>query len=261
MPIKAEIRVGNLLIEAEAENNRLMIEQLAFWSSLPEECPLCQQALSFHHRKPKNKQGVQVDYYEMLCAGNPQHRASLHQHNTPGKELYYKGHGSWAVNDYAGRDDDRGEDEDSAGAPACETCGVEMTPGQATFSRNKFGQALCFQHQPKEAPAAPSTAPSANPIDRHNQEQRKAEKEIAHEVAPPPPPKPKTADPIKHGASEAERNSVKPWIESAAEWQVIPEDRVESLREEIANPATTTDRVKEIWKECRDRIEEARSES
>lgn len=79
-----------LSVELASDDIKQVIEQAAFWSSLPDRCPLCQSELIFFHRDPQDN-----DYWGMQCLGPVTHETNFGVYKTR-QGLYYKGEAEWA---------------------------------------------------------------------------------------------------------------------------------------------------------------------
>jgi len=93
--ITASCKVGDLTIQVAAENQKDLIEQIAFWSQLPTACPMCGASVYLYHRQPQG-----YDYYGLKCVGEEgdgtnAHECNFGQYKEGGGALFYKAD-SWA---------------------------------------------------------------------------------------------------------------------------------------------------------------------
>lgn len=86
MPVKIIIPVGHMTVEVTGAEEKEAIERAAFFSELPQECPVCQATLMFGYRRPQGK----FDYYSVYCTGKPSHEAVFGIHNNEARSLFYK---------------------------------------------------------------------------------------------------------------------------------------------------------------------------
>lgn len=83
--IKLRQTLDDLVVEIEAENPRQAIAEMAFWSGLPSQCPMCDAPLRFFYRDPSGNK-----YYGQRCTGKVPHEANLGIFKE-GQGLFYKG--------------------------------------------------------------------------------------------------------------------------------------------------------------------------
>lgn len=91
-------------VEIDGDEETTIIAQAAFWTELPEACPICGATLRLSHRKPKG-----FTYYGLVCKGSPEHECNFGQKKEDGS-LYYKGPASWRLSPGAGCEDDLNDD-------------------------------------------------------------------------------------------------------------------------------------------------------
>lgn len=107
MTIKIRQSVGLFTVEVQADNNREALDELAFWNDLPDNCPKCNTPVRVFHRTPKDpKTGKPLDYFGLVCIGEPRHESTFGTHFNDQKTQFYKGERSWKLvygegNDYA----------------------------------------------------------------------------------------------------------------------------------------------------------------
>jgi hypothetical protein len=80
----------NMSVEIHSDSIKQVIEQAAFWNSLPAACPLCNAPVAFFHRDPKDN-----DYWGLNCTGPVTHESNFGVYKTTEKGFYYKGTRSW----------------------------------------------------------------------------------------------------------------------------------------------------------------------
>ena len=85
MAMKADLKVCGVVIHIEADDEADLIRRIAFFSQLPERCPLCEAPTHFFHRQPQG-----FDYYGLACEGDPVHEANFGIHNNEARTLFYK---------------------------------------------------------------------------------------------------------------------------------------------------------------------------
>jgi len=84
--ITATCKVGDLTIQIQGENQRELIEGIAFWSQLPTTCPMCGASVYLFHRQPQG-----YDYYGLKCVGEAGDGVNAHECNFG---IYREGDGS-----------------------------------------------------------------------------------------------------------------------------------------------------------------------
>ena len=103
--------IGKVVLSADDEKE--IIRQATFWTSLPPQCPVCGSSVTIYHRKVKSTTaetyGKEFDYYRLRCAGEPVHEATLGQYQT-GVGLFYRGPSSWQEVTWE-RDDEQGGEQ------------------------------------------------------------------------------------------------------------------------------------------------------
>lgn len=88
--IQIQIYLGETTtVTVSAEDEKVVIEQAAFFNNLPRACPVCAANVVFTFRKPKG-----FTFYGLRCLGPTQHEATFGQHKEGGK-LFYKESESW----------------------------------------------------------------------------------------------------------------------------------------------------------------------
>ncbi len=88
-----------LNVKVSAESTETAIEEAAFWSSLPPQCPVCGSGLGFRHRAGRGKLPPfkAYDYKELVCLGVPtSHYVQLHK-KMDQSGLYYIPEDPWAI--------------------------------------------------------------------------------------------------------------------------------------------------------------------
>jgi hypothetical protein len=78
-------------LEIDVTDVRAFIEQVAFFHSLPQVCPICGSELRFNYKKPQG-----FDFFGMVCRGEVVHETNLGQPKDGGL-LYYKN--EWTIYD------------------------------------------------------------------------------------------------------------------------------------------------------------------
>lgn len=78
-----------------------VVEEAAFFSELPSECPICGSPTGFRYRNPKD-----FTYFGMRCTGETTHECNFGQRRD-GSGLFYKGKDSWEK-EYVGSGDSSG---------------------------------------------------------------------------------------------------------------------------------------------------------
>lgn len=76
-------------ITIEADNERELIKQAAFWQSIPPECPICHAPLTLNYRTPQT-----FEYYELKCTGNPSHSVNFGEAKNT-HNLYFDAKKQW----------------------------------------------------------------------------------------------------------------------------------------------------------------------
>lgn len=108
--ISIHVSIGDCLkATVSGANPKEVIEDIAFFSELPDICPICKSTTSFSFRNPKDFQ-----FYGMRCSGTPAHECTFGQRRE-GNGLFYKGQDSW---DKAYVGDSSGDSQGSSEAPA-----------------------------------------------------------------------------------------------------------------------------------------------
>lgn len=70
-------------VTAEVEGTiEEVLREAAFFQSIPHECPICQSALRLTYRTPKNRGGVTLNYFGLLCDGKPAHECQFSKRTT-----------------------------------------------------------------------------------------------------------------------------------------------------------------------------------
>jgi hypothetical protein len=69
---KIIIETPTFRIEIDADNERDLIKQAAFWQSIPAFCPICKAPLILNYRRPQT-----FEYYEVKCTGIPSHSVNF----------------------------------------------------------------------------------------------------------------------------------------------------------------------------------------
>lgn len=87
--ITIKFQIGKNVIEATGDTAKEAIEQIAFFQTLPGECPVCQSPVKFTYRTPQS-----YTYYGLECAG-PDHHAVNFGQSKDEKTLYYKHAEAW----------------------------------------------------------------------------------------------------------------------------------------------------------------------
>jgi hypothetical protein len=93
---------GSTTVTLEAPSPKELIQQLSFYSQLPQECPVCGSGLAFSYREAQG-----YKFWSLVCSGKPQHEATFGQYKADGG-LFYKN--SWTVVQ-------RGREEEEEPAP------------------------------------------------------------------------------------------------------------------------------------------------
>lgn len=88
---RAQVKLfnGATVITLEAPSPKELIQQLSFYSQLPQDCPVCGSSLGFTYREAQG-----YKFWGIICAGLPQHQTNFGQFKADGG-LFYKG--SWGV--------------------------------------------------------------------------------------------------------------------------------------------------------------------
>lgn len=108
--INVHVSIGDRLkATVSGEDPKKVIENVAFFSELPDICPICQSVTSFSFRNPKD-----FSFYGMRCSGTPAHECTFGQRRE-GNGLFYKGQDSWDKA-YVG-DGSSGDNQGSSPAP------------------------------------------------------------------------------------------------------------------------------------------------
>lgn len=85
-----KFKVGDSIgFEMEVSDPKQAIVELAFWTGLPTNCPLCGADVRFFHRSPQ-----EFNYYGLFCLGKVTHETNFGQKKIGGG-LFYKGAHSW----------------------------------------------------------------------------------------------------------------------------------------------------------------------
>jgi hypothetical protein len=88
---KLTIMLGpNIKVNLESPDLQQLIKDAAFWSELPQVCPLCRASVVLFYRNPKGN-----DYYGLRCVGPQTHETNFGQFKETAKGFYYKGASSW----------------------------------------------------------------------------------------------------------------------------------------------------------------------
>ena len=72
--ITIKTRFGTQVIEVSADSVKAVIQESAFFQSLPEKCPECGAPLKFTHRTPQD-----YEYFGMECTGPDKHAVNFGQ--------------------------------------------------------------------------------------------------------------------------------------------------------------------------------------
>jgi hypothetical protein len=94
---------GSTTITLEAPSPKELIQQLSFYSQLPQECPVCGAGLAFSYREAQG-----YKFWSLVCSGKPQHESVFGQYKADGG-LFYKA--AWTVVQ-------RGREEEEGPPPA-----------------------------------------------------------------------------------------------------------------------------------------------
>lgn len=117
--INIQVSIGSRMkATVSGEDPKKVVENIAFFSELPDICPICQNSTVFSFRNPKDFQ-----FYGMRCSGTPAHECTFGQRRE-GNGLFYKGQDSWDkayVGDDSGGGDNQGSSEVTAVAAAVVT--------------------------------------------------------------------------------------------------------------------------------------------
>lgn len=156
---KLTITIGPAVtVELESPDLAQLIKDAAFWSELPQACPLCRANVVFFYRNPKGN-----DYFGLHCIGPKAHETNFGQFKETAKGFYYKGASSWKESQVNWDTEVRDE---TVQAPANAMYGtapagtkIEAAPAiaQATTANPAVVNA------PPVQPSAPTPAPPANP--------------------------------------------------------------------------------------------------
>jgi hypothetical protein len=80
---------GATTVTLEAPSPKELIQQLSFYSQLPQECPICSSGLAFSYRETQG-----YKFWSLVCSGEPQHESVFDQYKADGG-LFYKA--AWTV--------------------------------------------------------------------------------------------------------------------------------------------------------------------
>jgi hypothetical protein len=110
--INVQVSIGDRLkATVSGDDPKKVIENVAFFSELPDTCPICQSTTVFSFRNPK-----EYNFYGMRCTGTPAHECTFGQRRE-GNGLFYKGQDSWDKA-YVGDGSGGGDNQGSSEAPA-----------------------------------------------------------------------------------------------------------------------------------------------
>ena len=88
--INIQVSIGDRMkATVSGEDPKKVVENVAFFSELPDTCPICQSPTHFSFRNPKD-----FNFYGMRCSGTPAHECTFGQRRE-GNGLFYKGQDSW----------------------------------------------------------------------------------------------------------------------------------------------------------------------
>ena len=87
--ITIKFQIGKNVIEASGDTAKKAIEDIAFFQSLPNECPVCQSPVKFTFRTPQS-----YTFYGLECTGQDHHSTNFGQ-NKEGGTLFYKHAEAW----------------------------------------------------------------------------------------------------------------------------------------------------------------------
>lgn len=112
MPIRVRQEIGTLTVEVTGEQPKDIIQQLAFFGTLPAACPFdveggpCNFALQLTFKTVVPQQGEHkgktLKYYGLRCANTPAHECNFGQRADDGS-IFYKGASSFQL-EYKARD-------------------------------------------------------------------------------------------------------------------------------------------------------------
>lgn len=131
MPIRVKQEIGTLTVEVTGEQPKDIIQQLAFFGTLPAACPFeveggpCNFALQLTFKTVVPAQGEHkgktLKYYGLRCANTPAHECNFGQRADDGS-IFYKGASSFQIEykaregaqDYTSDHEDHGRQQQSA---------------------------------------------------------------------------------------------------------------------------------------------------
>lgn len=156
---KVTIGLGPLTtVEISSDNIKQIIEQASFWSSLPNECPLCGYPLVFFHRLTKEDDS----YWGQACTGTTIHEANFGVYKKEERGFYYKGDWQKAYDAYqngGGREEDGSANNYTPAQPQSSTDNV------VSQAARNFNEAINPQRQAEPTQEREEGFP-ANPIAR-----------------------------------------------------------------------------------------------
>jgi hypothetical protein len=95
---------GSVRVEIDGNDPREIIPALAFWQSLPIECPVCHSSLVFEYTTPQT-----YKYYKLRCTGTTPHCVNLSQRSNDPAQFYFDRQKTWEIF-RPGRPDGDGEE-------------------------------------------------------------------------------------------------------------------------------------------------------
>ena len=126
--IELRMVVGRYAVTVRGENPKVVVKQIAFFSELPEKCPVCGALVRLTYREPKD-----FTFYGLACLGEPSHETTFGVHKT-GDGLFYKKSEPWTVHQRGGGDDQTPYDD-----PPYET-GHREPPQPARGNQPEYGR-------------------------------------------------------------------------------------------------------------------------
>lgn len=92
MTVRLQVNLGWGVVAVDGPTNTDVIEDLAFWQSLPKECPECQSPLRFVViRNLETRDGHRFDARKLQCSGEPPHSYTFGTHTENGSLFYREG--------------------------------------------------------------------------------------------------------------------------------------------------------------------------
>jgi hypothetical protein len=86
--LEATVRLfnGKTEVKIQAEDSKTLIQQLAFFTAIPQQCDICAAELHFSFRNPDPK----VKYWGVECEGTTKHTLNFGVHSEEEKGLFIK---------------------------------------------------------------------------------------------------------------------------------------------------------------------------